>query len=285
MKQERSAGWARKMPRRQAVGRLSLALGMLAPLIACASAPPAPSSAGGATLVTEVPYESLLRLGDRSRERGDPAGAAVFYRRAHALEPRDPRPLLALGAALRDLRAPAAAVEAYRAVLAADPRNGEALYGLGCALLEANQPQAALPSFEAALALGQEPRVYNGLGIAYDLLGDHPAAQVYYRQGLELAPGDQQIVNNYALSLALAGEHERAIALLAPIATAPEATARQRQNLALVYGLAGRTEEASRLGGMDLDAEAVRRNLGQYEMLRALGDGAIAAGALGTNRS
>jgi Flp pilus assembly protein TadD len=59
--------------------------------------------------------------------------------------------------------------------------------------------------------------------------------------------------NNYGLSLALAGNHDEALELLSAVVDEPGATARNRQNLALAYGLAGNLVAAERISRLDLD--------------------------------
>lgn len=268
--------------RRRSGLRAGAALGALLALTACAGQG---SLADGASRAADgrIPTETLMRLGDASRDAGNLAAAAGFYSSAHERAPDRAAPLVALASVLARMGEGGSAVEAYRAALAIDPADADARRGLGKALLEQNQPDAAIPHFEAAMAKGPDARALNGLGIAHDLLGAHDRAQAYYRRALDLAPGDLQVANNLGLSLAISGQHEAAIALLEDLARDPRATPRFRQNLALAYGLAGRTEAARQVGQVDLDPAAVQRNLDYYEVLRALEDGGSTAGAVGVH--
>ena len=271
--------------RRRGAARV-LAVSLLLPLGACASDGWLASlgfggdAAGGQSLVTA---ESLMRVADSTRAQGEYGTAAGLYNRAHELAPGEVGPLLALGDALRHLAAPAAAADAYRAALAIEPRNLVALRGLGAVLLELDQPEYAIAQLELALDVAKDHRIYNSLGVAHDMLGDHAAAQVYYREGMELAPNNLQIANNYGLSLALTGDHGAAIAMLERAVQDPSATPRMRQNLALAYGLAGQRDAAERIAGLDLDQAAVAHNLSYYDLLRQAGDSSMTAHALGTH--
>lgn len=215
---------------------------------------------------------ALMRLGDAARAAGDPAAAIPFYRRAHASDLFDPEPLVRLGAALSDLGAYNEAVEAYRDALVGDPAHVEALRGLGNAFIALNQPQLAVEQFDAALRLDADHRSYNGIGVALDRTGDHKAAQGHYRVGLELAPGNITLLNNLGLSLALSGDYGEAIETLERVARHPEATVRHRQNLALAYGLAGRTDDAARIGRLDLAEEDVQSNVAYYGLLKSMSE-------------
>jgi len=58
--------------------------------------------------------------------------------------------------------------------------------------------------------------------------------------------------------------------LLRPVAYASSASPRERQTLALIYGLKGDPKAARELARMDLDAASVDHNLAFYDTLRRL---------------
>jgi hypothetical protein len=68
--------------------------------------------------------------------------------------------------------------------------------------------------------------------------------------------------------MAIAGNYDNAAKVLRSVAESPKATARHRQNLALVYGLAGKETAAARVAQVDLDGPSVKRNLDYYNWLR-----------------
>ena len=124
-------------------------------------------------------------------------------------------------------------------------------------------------------------QAYNGLGVAYDLSGQHQAAQKVYRDALAFAPDSMLLRNNLGLSLALAGEHQDAIELLRLVADEPGARAQNRQNLALAYGLSGDLASAERISRLDLDEVSVQSNLAYFASLAAIDDRRKRASALG----
>jgi tetratricopeptide (TPR) repeat protein len=124
---------------------------------------------------------------------------------------------------------------------------------------------------------------HNGLGVAFDLAGQHEAAEAAYRAGLAVAPDSMLLRNNLGLSLALAGRHQESIAMLRAVVDEPGAKARNRQNLALAYGLAGDLVAAERISRLDLDEEAVQNNLAYYAALAAVDDRRKRAAALGVS--
>jgi Flp pilus assembly protein TadD len=229
-------------------------------------------------------HAALMRAGDATRASGDLASAVAFYRRAHALTPENATALVRLGETLASLGAPNEAAEAFRAAVERDPKDPDAHRGLGNAMLALYQPQIAIQSFNAANALKPDARCYNGIGVANDMIGGHRAAQVAYQQGLQLAGGNLQLQNNFALSLMLSGDYPEAIEILNAVITDPAATPRHRQNLAMAYGLAGDIKEAARVSRLDLEEAQVQNNLSYYLTLRSLNDSGAVAQALGINR-
>lgn len=231
----------------------------------------------------QVSVESMLRVADLTRSGGDLMNAVGLYQRAHELAPQDERPLIALGQIFAQLGSPSSAAEAYRAAVAAAPSDVEARRGLGTALIAMGQPDAAITELEKALDIAKDYRIYNSLGVAYDMTGDHASAQTYYQTGLALSPGNLELSNNLGLSLALDGHYEAAIALLEKISNDPNAPSRYRQNLALAFGLAGNRDKARQVAQQDLDYATAEKNLSYFDVLKGLGDDRTMAAALGVH--
>jgi Flp pilus assembly protein TadD len=247
-------------------------------LAGCQGGAPPDARASGQT------EEAVLRVADDTRAGGDLGTAASLYRRAHELAEHDPVPLARLGATLAQLHAYTEAAATYRAALEINPNplEGELRRGLGVVLVSLNQPDAALAELTTAAAKSpDDPRVYNALGVAYDLTGRHEMAQQVYQKGLALAPKSDGLRNNYGLSLALSGDYPAAVATLNELAGDVKASPRHRLNLALVYGLAGDDRKAGAIARATLDEAAVRNNLAYYAMLRGMDDRARANAILG----
>ncbi|HYH37550.1 MAG TPA: tetratricopeptide repeat protein [Azospirillum sp.] len=217
-------------------------------------------------------YDALMRLADSTRAQGDLTTASTLYRRAHAASDKRVEPLLGLGAVLTDMGSPREALDPWRQALARDPDNAAALRGYARALVALDQPQEAARHYAAALAADpKDVGALNGLGVARAMTGDHAGAQERFRAALALAPGDTMTLNNLAFSLMLSGATDEAIGILEPLARSVRAGAVERQNLAMAYGLAGREEDAARMGRLDLDERAVQSNLAYYRQARTGG--------------
>ena len=250
--------------------RALLLAGVALAAVGCASDNHLEPSARTVSGKESSPAETLLRVARSTRDNGDFASAVTVYKRVHDLDSKRADVLVELGQVLSALGTHNEAAESFRQAVKLDAKNIDALRGLGNNLLAMNQVGLALEQFVAALAIQDDPRLSNGMGVAHDLNGSHDSAQDSYRSGLALAPADLSLRNNMALSLSLAGKHDEAIQLLGQMVKERGTTNRHRQNLSLIYGLAGRFGESAAVARLDHDEPAVQGNLAYYETLRAL---------------
>jgi Flp pilus assembly protein TadD len=261
------------MKRFDAVSSLILALGLVV-LTGCEDAPwhldPLAINGrdGGGS---PVGYSSLMRIGAASHAGGDLATAVGVYRRAAAIDPRAVAPFVAAGNTLLEMGEFNEAIVAYNSALAREAHDPEALRGLARAYLISAKPELAdQPLAVAYQDTPDDPKLLQLIGVADDFAGQHEEAQTRYRRGLELLPGDPALSLDLALSLALSGNYAEAVRVLRPIATASTSSPRERQTLALIYGLQGDRRAAEEMARHDLDAPSVQRNLAYYDSLRRL---------------
>ena len=100
-----------------------------------------------------------------------------------------------------------------------------------------------------------------------DQLARHEEARAAYRRAIAAGPGEPAPWNNLGLSYALTGHLEDAELALREAMETNKASAKMRQNLALVLGLRGDTTDAERLARANKVPAAVDGNL---EELRAI---------------
>lgn len=235
---------------------------------------------GKSSVPGDVAATTLLNIAERLRSSGDPTTAVSFYRRAMNMDPHLQAAYIGLGETLLSVGAPNEAVEAFHDALGQWPNDPAALRGLGLSLVALDRPSEAIDTLNRAIKADPSARAYSALGVAQNLLGNGDAADQAYRQGLALAPDDLDLLNNLGLSQALRGDYDAAIDTLHHVATDAKAAPRHRLNLALVLGLAGRSEDAARVARIDLDERSVKSNLAYYATLRALSPQARASAIL-----
>ena len=190
---------------------------------------------------------------------GAPEVALNICRRISATGRAGAAVLTCEGDALAALNRADQADTAYTVALLQDPDSAQALMGLGRLRLTSD-PQRAEALFSHVTA--NDPRnaaALNDLGVARDMQGRHADAQTAYGLAIAADPDMRAAQVNLALSLALAGRPAEGVHMLAPIANKPDATTRERHDLAAVLAMQGHTDEAVRLlspelQGADLDA-------------------------------
>jgi len=213
----------------------------------------------------------FVGVGNELRRKGDLVSAAEMYSRAMRADPKSPLPPALLGDTLRRLKRYNESEKVFAQALSENPYSGLALQGYGILMIEKGQPEAAVGALTNAVdEEAADYRVYNVLGIAYDSLGDHTQAQTFYTAGLGQAPDNASLRNNMALSLALQERYDAAIDQMKQLASAADGQEAYRHNLALIYGLAGRIEDAAGRTGRSVAAADVANNLAYYQSLRAM---------------
>lgn len=119
-------------------------------------------------------------------------------------------------------------------VAADDPRVvGE----YGKVLVQQGRAREALDFLNRAVQLQQgDWSLYSALGVAYDQTGDYNSAQGAYERALSLKPGETAVLNNYAMSRALAGDLVAAKKLITD-ASAGSQDERVARNLKMINSL------------------------------------------------
>lgn len=214
---------------------------------------------------------SIVRVAQMTAARGDWPTAATLFKRAHNLDVKNFDAAYGLGRSLNRLNANEEALSAYRQALTLRPKNTDAMRGLGNTLVFLDRSALAIPHFERALALKEDPRLFNGIGVALDMLDDYKAAQAFYRVGLKTTPNDPSLRNNLALSLLLSGKAWEAAKLLRELSAHPGATTRHRLNFSLSLVLSGDIKMAERVARMDLDPMSADEHIAYFETIKSLG--------------
>lgn len=214
-------------------------------------------------------YEEAMKRGAAARADGKLDEAAKNYMRAAEYQPQYVEPLIALADVLWLEKKAAESAKILEHAHRINGDNDTVLRNLGRAYVALNEPQKAQSAYLDALAIDpNSARTLNGLGVSYDLSGDYATAQQHYRAGLSLAPNDVDLRNNLAYSLITDKEYAEAINILERLVKHPRATARQRNNLALAYGLSGRDADAKLILAADHAPAQIERNLATYRQMR-----------------
>ncbi|MCH9806246.1 MAG: tetratricopeptide repeat protein [Alphaproteobacteria bacterium] len=177
---------------------------------------------------------------------------------------------LAKARKLRAANKKARALSVLDAASKKDPQNKILLRERGLLAADLGRLEEAKGLLRASIdPANRDWRTHSALGSALASEGRHGEAQKEFAAALKLAPDHPSVLNNLALSYALDGKHDRAEALLRQASTSGGAV-KSKQNLALLLGLKGRTEESHTVAASVLPPETASMN---SSYLRDLHDG------------
>jgi tetratricopeptide (TPR) repeat protein len=206
-----------------------------------------------------------------SRANGDLASAINLYSSVVAIKPADPAVMLEFGDTLVDAGALDDAIEVYRTVEPGSTAWLGAQLGLQQAYLKLGEPEKSLPFADQALAVVSARPSCSGLP-----RGDTRYAWAARRkrknriaQFLRARRTTWRRATTWPCRWPLTGQFGEAEDIMASMAHSSTATPRIRQNLALIYGLAGDAEHAGALSRVDLDTTATDSNLRFFELARS----------------
>lgn len=202
---------------------LMLASGLLA---GCADSPWSEKN-------TRLDTDPVLRIAGTMEKQGNTAMAAQFYARAAELDKDNPRPLIELAHIAQSGGANDSAIEYYRKAIGLDGTNYAVREDMARLLVAQGRAAEARDQYRIIIdATGGDAKTFSALGVALDMQGLHGEAQEQYRRALAKDPSSGNTISNLAHSLTLSNKPREAIALLAPLVSAPGASPLMKQNLA-----------------------------------------------------
>ncbi len=207
----------------------------------------APASSLNTASTTPASIDAVAALGNKWKASPQDVGMGLAY--ASGLE----------GLGQKD-----EALDVYQKLSQSDPSNAKIAGLYGRKLVAAGSAEKAIPILEGAEQQGETDwRVRSALGTAYDQQGLYQKAREQYQKVLAADPQNLTVMNNLAMSYALEGNLKQAEAELRAADALPRSKSepRIRQNLALVVGLEGRFDEATKLAQQDLPPEQVQQNM------------------------
>jgi Flp pilus assembly protein TadD len=231
-----------------------------------------PSGKGPATEAQAKPdlARSLMDAASQALTQGDAATAATYFRGVHTREPDNIQATLGLIQSLRLAGGLDEAREVAAKALKAKPDDPAFLAAAGKVTLATGQAREAIKYLEKAAAADAEDwRARSALGLDYDRLGDYDRADRSYQAALEISPDNAAVLNNFALSRAMAGDLDGARGMAQRAAAAVGADLRVKQNLALIYALSGNMAKAEELTRRDLPPAVARETIEYYRELVA----------------
>ncbi|MEE2850824.1 MAG: tetratricopeptide repeat protein [Pseudomonadota bacterium] len=211
-------------------------------------------------------------------DRMDALSRSVFWASEQQADPTDAVAGVKLAQALRELGRYDQAAEAAQATLTLQPNNLDALLELGRAHSARGPAFYGVAPLEQARDLApRDWRPYSLLGVAYEQVRRTDDARAAWNQALALSPDNPDVLTNAATAALTHGDAPGAETLLRRAVAQPTASAKVRQNLAMVLGLQGKMGEAEQILRRELPPEQAEQNL-QWLRSRSTGGAATSGG-------
>lgn len=129
------------------------------------------------------------------------------------------------------------AVKILSQLMLINPDDGRVVSEYGKVLVQQGRAKEAIDFLKRAVQLSSTDwTLYSALGVAFDANNDYANAKLAYEQALHLKPEEPAVLNNYALSRALAGDLPAAKTLIGE-AAAKSQDPRVARNVAMINGL------------------------------------------------
>ena len=217
------------------------------------------------------PERKLFMQASNMRQDGKHAEAVDLYTQAAKLSNGSVEAHLAIAQILRADDKADQSMGMLNDALHLKPEDARLHMEKGFAYIASAKYAEAIESFERAIGYDEElGSAYSGKAVAYDLQGQHSAAQRLYSEAKARGLSSPALENNYALSLIFSGKYDEAIAMLQTHADAPYASKTMKQNIALAYGLKGDVGRAAAYGSQGLDPISAEKNIQFYKRFTAL---------------
>ncbi len=216
-------------------------------------------------------HQTLHSAAKDATKRGEYGKAVSLYQQLVDKERNNLDYLLGLAEALRRGGEHVKAIKVYHHMLTIEPDNLNALEGKGLATMALGEFSDAGKLFEQVVHTDPTRwRTLNALGILFSLKGHTEDGMAYYREALKQDENNPTVLNNIGLSWAVGRNFRKSIAALTRGIHFSDTKERQKQielNLALVHGISGDMETASKIASKHLEGPALDNNLGLYAHL------------------
>jgi len=168
------------------------------------------------------------------------------------------------------------AIEHAEAAVLADGRNPAYRATLGSAYLEAGRFTSAMISFDDAMKLGDtSPRTALSYALAASAAGQQQSARAVLIDWRDSIPAADM-----GLAMALAGDPNQGVQILANAIRSGDNTPKTRQNLAYAYALAGNWQAARLMAGQDVPGDQLNARMTKWAAMARPEDASIRVATL-----
>jgi len=215
---------------------------------------------------------TLEAQAEEAENAGDFSRAAETYKQLIDKSPNNKDYMLAFANDLRRSGDSDAALMLEEKLLKKDPENAAVLEGKGLSLMNKGEFKEAGNVFGEVMKIDPKRwRTLNGIGILFAMKSRNSDALAYYNEALNLKENNPSVLNNMGLTLAMDKQYDKAFeAFVRAKRHLPDNSPEIRSidlNMALVYAIAGKLDEAERTAAPHLSKAGLYNNMGFYAYL------------------
>jgi tetratricopeptide (TPR) repeat protein len=209
--------------------------------------------------------QGLVDVGEGFERAGDLRGARQLYGQAMAVTPNSTEARVAYARVSSALGKDDEAVAILTALLREKPNDRLAQFTLSQVYADAGRFQGAADLLEKIEPERAGEFVLQGK-VAH-ILGQPNQAKAAFTRALKLAPQDGVVLQQSALSYALAGDYAGAVEVLGQALDRPTTAREAQRSLAFVYALSGQRKAAIALAQVVMSTDEVQKLDLLYRML------------------
>ena len=215
---------------------------------------------------------TLEESAQNAEKKGDLAKMAYFYEQLVNKNPKNKTYKYKYAESARKLGNCQLALGIYKELLAEEPKNLDYMESKGLCLLANTEFKDAADIFTAVInADDTRWKSINGAGLIFALNKKYKEANEYLDLAAKISGNNPSVLNNQALIKAIIGNYSDSIKILElASAKASNDESQKRQidlNLALVYGISGRLDDAEDTARPHLTEPQLYNNMGIYAEL------------------
>lgn len=235
----------------------------------------------------QAPLKQITEMADHYERAGEYEKALVYYLKALESTPEDMALTYRVAELNKQMGKPELALHMLQRVIAKHPQHTGALTEAAMIFLEYKELAKATDYFTRVIDMDQARLAaksntnptysgldstspvdaYNGLGIAYDLLGRYQEAKEMFALCLQVEPYSYVVLTNLGYSHYLSGDYAAAVEAFLKAIDANPGYERSWTNLGLVYTRMGRYNKAFQTLTRVMDEAQAYNDLGYFLML------------------
>ncbi len=215
---------------------------------------------------------NLLSEAEQAVSIGDFRHATQSYKELLDKDPKNKEYALALADSMRRSGDNANALKVLDDLLKKDPDNAAALEDKGLCLMNTGEFAEAGQVFEKVMKIDDKRwRTLNGIAILFTMKNMSDNAIAYYQAALNISTDNPSVLNNMGLTLAMDRQYDQSYdAFRRAKRHLPAGSADIKNidlNLALVYAIAGKLDDAEQTAAPHLSKAGLYNNMGFYAYL------------------